>query len=167
MDKTFTAKKICYVGLFTALNVVLSSFGMPVPGGRIYLNDVVICFAALIFDPFSAFVIGGVGSFLGDFFFYPTPMFVSLVTHGLQAVAISSISHRGNKPTKFLRINLGLIVGLIIMVLGYSLGRAFIYSTPQYALLKLPFQFAQALTGVVVSLILYYKTPIKDFIIGV
>ena len=83
MNNQMSAKKICFVGLFTALNVALSSFGVPVPGGHLYLNDIVICLAALIFDPISAFVIGGVGAFLGDFFFYPTPMFVSLVTHGL------------------------------------------------------------------------------------
>lgn len=164
MNNQMSAKKICFVGLFTALNVALSSFGVPVPGGHLYLNDIVICLAALIFDPISAFVIGGVGAFLGDFFFYPTPMFVSLVTHGLQAVAISLISHSGKNPAKPARAIIGLTVGLIIMVTGYSLGRAFIYSTPHYALIKLPFQFAQALTGVIMSLILYYKTPIKNYI---
>ena len=70
-----------------AMNVALSSFGVPVPGGHLYLNDIVICLAAILFDPVAAFMVGGVGAFLGDLFFYPTPMFVSLVTHGLQAVA--------------------------------------------------------------------------------
>ena len=164
MNTQLSAKKICFVGLFTALNVALSSFGVPVPGGHLYLNDIIICLAALIFDPFSAFIVGGVGAFLGDFFFYPTPMFVSLVTHGLQAVAISLISHSKNNPAKLPRAIIGLSVGLVIMVAGYTVGRAFIYSTPHYALIKLPFQFAQALTGVILSLVLYYKTPIKNYV---
>ncbi|MBQ6222369.1 MAG: hypothetical protein IJJ44_07140 [Solobacterium sp.] len=29
----------------------------------------------------------GIGSFLGDLFFYPAPMYVSPAVHGLQAVA--------------------------------------------------------------------------------
>lgn len=52
-----------------------------------------ICLAAIILDPVAAFMVGGVGAFLGDLFFYPAPMLVSLVTHGLQAVVISIFSH--------------------------------------------------------------------------
>lgn len=76
-----------------AVNVVMCSFSIPVPGGHLYLNDVVICVAAIVLDPVSAFLTGGVGAFLGDLIFYPLPMFVSLVSHGLQAAAISLIAH--------------------------------------------------------------------------
>ena len=82
---------LCVTALFMAINIVLSSsiFSVPVPGGHLYMNDVIICLASIILGPFSAFMVGGVGAFLGDLLFYPTPMFVSLVTHGLQAVVIS------------------------------------------------------------------------------
>ena len=80
---------LCTTAMFMALNVALSSFGVPVPGGHLYMNDIVICLASIILDPLAAFLVGGVGAFLGDLFFYPAPMFVSLVTHGLQAVVIS------------------------------------------------------------------------------
>ena len=43
------------------------------------------------------------------------------------------------------------------MVTGYSLGRAFIYSTPEYALMKLPFQFLQAAIGAVAGMLLCWK----------
>lgn len=160
----FSTKKLCFVALFTAINVAFSSFGVPVPGGHLYLNDIVICFAALIFDPFSAFIVGGVGAFLGDLIFYPAPMFVSLVTHGLQAVAISLIVGRKAESPKFLRSVLAVTVGAIIMVVGYSLGRAYIYSTPEYAILKLPYQILQAVTGAVVALVLLFKSPVKRFV---
>ena len=42
---------------------------------------------------------------------------------------------------------MGVILGVVINVVGYSLGRAFIYSTPEYSLLKLPFQIFQAAFG--------------------
>ena len=42
-----------------AMNVALSSFGVPVPGGHLYLNDIVICLAAILFDPVAAFMVGG------------------------------------------------------------------------------------------------------------
>ena len=145
---------ICTTAMFMALNVSMSSFGVPVPGGHLYMNDIVICLAAIILDPFAAFMVGGVGAFLGDLFFYPLPMFVSLVTHGLQAVVISLFSHYVLKKHPIISSGIGVAVGAVIMVVGYSLGRAFIYSTPEYAILKMPYQFLQAVVGAVLGMVL-------------
>ena len=135
-QKSNATLAICITALFMALNIMMSSFGLPVPGGHLYLNDVIICTAAILLDdPKAAFIVGGVGAFLGDLFFYPTPMFVSLVTHGIQAVVICLLAHRGGKVS-FKGAALGVILGAVIMVVGYSLGRAFIYSTPHYAYIK-------------------------------
>ena len=122
----------------------------------------IICTAAIILDPFAAFMVGGVGAFLGDLFFYPLPMFVSLVTHGLQAVVISVFSHYILKDHPVLASGIGVTVGAVIMVVGYSLGRAFIYSTPEYALLKLPYQILQAAVGAVVGMLLCWKCGINN-----
>ena len=145
-------------GLFMAMNVVLSMsvFSIPVPGGHLYFNDAVIDTAAILLDPVAAFIVGGIGSFLGDFFFYPAPMFVSLVTHGLQAVAVSLISHRFLQKNPIVSSSVAVAAGTVIMVCGYTFGRAFIYSTPEYALLKLPFQILQAALGATVSVVLVY-----------
>ena len=107
-------------------------------------------------------MVGGVGAFLGDLFFYPLPMFVSLVTHGLQAVVISVFSHYILKDHPVLASGIGVTVGAVIMVVGYSLGRAFIYSTPEYALLKLPYQILQAAVGAVVGMLLCWKCGINN-----
>lgn len=107
-------------------------------------------------------MVGGVGAFLGDLFFYPLPMFVSLVTHGLQAVVISVFSHYIMKDHPVLASGIGVTVGAVIMVVGYSLGRAFIYSTPEYALLKLPYQILQAAVGAVVGMLLCWKCGINN-----
>lgn len=143
--------------MLTAVNIALSSFGIPVPGGHLYLNDVIICTAAILLDPLAAFVVGGIGAFLGDFFFYPAPMFVSLVTHGLQAVVISLCVRRLFPGRKALAAGIGVVLGAVIMVVGYSLGRAFVYSTPEYAWLKLPFQCLQAGVGAVAAMALCFQ----------
>lgn len=148
---------VCLTAMFMALNVAMSSFGVPVPGGHLYLNDIIICIAAIILDPVAAFIVGGVGAFLGDLLFYPAPMFVSLVTHGLQAIIISVFSHYVLKKHPVLASGIGVSIGAVIMVVGYSLGRAFIYSTPEYALMKLPFQFLQAAVGAVAGMLLCWK----------
>lgn len=71
-----TLKKIIVAAIMMSMVIVLSmsAFSIPVPGGHMYLNDVVIVTAAILLEPFPAFLAGGVGAFLGDFFFYPTPM---------------------------------------------------------------------------------------------
>ncbi len=165
INMKISIKKICLAAVFTAMNVALSSFGVPVPGGHVYLNDIVICFAALFLDPFLAFVVGGVGAFLGDMIFYPAPMFVSLVTHGVQAVAIALISggYKGRLP-KLWRSVLAVFVGMIIMVGGYTLGKIFVYSTLEYAIMKLPFEFLQGGIGAVFGTLLLYVTPVKKFV---
>ncbi len=148
----YDARWITTTAVLTAMNIALSSFGVPVPGGHLYLNDIVICFAALLLDPLAAFCVGGVGAFIGDMLFYPAPMFVSLVVHGLQAVVISLCAHRLFPKKPALSAGIGVGLGALIMVTGYSLGRAFLYSTPEYAILKLPFQILQALVGAVAGM---------------
>ena len=158
---TRTTQWLCLTAMFMALNVIMSSFSIPVPGGHLYMNDVVICTAAILMDPLAAFLVGGVGAFLGDLLFYPTPMFVSLVTHGLQSIVISLFAHRVMKKHPAVASGIGVTLGALIMVAGYSLGRAFIYSTPEYALLKLPYQFLQAGVGAAVGMLLCWKCGLR------
>lgn len=155
---------LCVTGLLTGMCVILSMsvLSIPVPGGHLYFCDTVIYIAAFLLDPFAAFVVGGIGSFLGDMMFYPAPMFVSLVTHGLQAVAASVIYHKlSAKKYKLICAAAGVIVGGVIMVAGYTFGRAFVYSTKEYAILKLPFEVLQALFGGVVSLVLCFPCGLE------
>lgn len=162
-DRANQTLRLTTTALFTSMTVILSLsvFSIPVPGGHLYFCDAVINIAAILLDAPAAFVVGGIGSFLGDFFFYPAPMFVSLVTHGLQAVAVSLISHRFGRH-RVLASALGVAVGSIVMVAGYTLGRAFVYSTPVYAIIKLPFEVLQALFGAVAAMVLCYPMRIRQ-----
>jgi len=152
-------RKLTLTALFMAMNVILSMsiLSVPVPGGHMYLNDIVICMAAVLLDPLCAFLAGGIGAFLGDMLFYPAPMFVSLVTHGVQAAVISLCAHRMLKGRREAASVIGALLGLIITVAGYTFGRAFIYGTPEYAVLKLPFQIAQTAVGEAIALFLCWK----------
>ena len=88
-------------------------------------------------------------------------MFVSLATHGLQAIVISLFVHKLFVKKERTGAIIGVTIGAVIMVAGYSLGRAFIYSTPEYALLKLPYQILQAAIGAVAGVILCYPAGLK------
>lgn len=152
---------LCISAIFMALNIMMSSFGIPVPGGHLYLNDIIIDTAAILLDPIAAFMVGGVGAFLGDVFFYPAPMFVSLVTRGLQAIAISLIAHKTLREKPIDASSIGVLVGAVISLVGYSLGRAYFYGTPEAALLKLPYQLLMAFGGGVIALLLCWKCGVE------
>ena len=156
-------KKLTVTAVLLGMNIIMSSriLSVPVPGGHMYLNDVIIVMASLILDPFCAFIVGGVGAFLGDMIFYPTPMFVSLVTHGLQAALISFFVRRVLKTKPLPSAAIASLLGLIVTVAGYTFGRAFIYGTPEYAVLKFPFQILQTAAGSAIALALYFGTPIR------
>ena len=124
MRQSAMIRRLTVAAMFMAMNIILSLsiLSIPVPGGHLYLNDIVICTAALLLDPFSAFAVGGVGSFIGDMLFYPAPMFVSLATHGLQAVVISLCSRHLFKKHPLAGAIVGVLLGAVIMVTGYTLG---------------------------------------------
>ncbi len=161
--RRYSVTRLTSAALFMGMNIILSLsvFSIPVPGGHLYFCDTVINTAAVLLDPAAAFAVGGIGSFLGDFFFYPAPMFVSLVTHGLQAVIVSVVSHRILPRKPVLASSVAVLLGSLVMVAGYTFGRAFVYSTPEYAIIKLPFEFLQAGFGAVVSIILLYPMRLK------
>ena len=159
-----TVPWLAVTAVMTAMNIVLSMsvFSVPVPGGHLYFCDAVIDTAALLLDPFAAFIVGGVGSFIGDMLFYPAPMFVSLVTHGLQAAAVSYLSRKLCRRRPVIGASWAVSVGAVIMVIGYTLGRAYFYATPEYAVLKLPFEIFQAVFGAVLAVILCYPLRLKE-----
>lgn len=148
-------------GLFMALTILLSSFGVPVPGGKLYLCDVAITTAAMLLDPFGAMLVGGLGAFIGDALFYPAPMYVSLVVHGLQAFAISWIAHNTFKNKPLLAAILGVSVGVVILVTGYTLGKIFVYSTFEYAMIKLPWEIMQGVIGAACGVFLVFGCGLR------
>ncbi len=160
-ENKIRTRDLTVTALLMALNIIMSTsvLSIPVPGGHMYLNDVIIVTAAVLLGPLYAFMVGGVGAFIGDMLFYPAPMFVSLAVHGLQAVLISLFVHRWMKEKPFRASIVGAVVGWIVTFTGYSLGRAFVYSTPAYAVTKLPFQILQTAVGSAVALFLCWGAP--------
>ncbi len=158
-NASLSLRKLTVAAVLMAMNIIMSTsvLSVPVPGGHMYLNDVIIVTAAVLLEPFYAFLVGGVGAFLGDMIFYPTPMFVSLAVHGLQALVISLFVHRWMKRRPVPASVVGALVGWVITFTGYTLGRAFIYSTPAYAAAKFPFQVLQTAVGSALALLLCWK----------
>ncbi|MDY3052719.1 MAG: ECF transporter S component [Ndongobacter sp.] len=165
-NKSFmrSAFGLSITALFLALNVLLSCFGIPFPGGKIFLNDVVICSAAfLLADPLAAFCIGGVGAFIGDFLFFPPWMFISLAVHGIQAAAIAYLSRRLCPQRPEIGSAISFFIGALLMLTGYSIARAYMYGSVAAAVIGLPFEIVQAGIGVVGAWLLCWRLGLVRF----
>lgn len=121
----FTTKWITYTAMLTAL-VVATSVIPPVPigGNNVYWCDGMIFVGAYLMDPFSSFIIGGLGSTLYDFSVGHTHMAVaSLIIHGLQAASVSALLHYAFAllPKKYEPAwsAISSVVGAIIVIGGY------------------------------------------------
>jgi len=157
--KKYSTLWLCVSALLLGLNIALCSFGIPVPGGNLYLTDVLICSSALIMDPLASFMIAGAGAFFGDMIFYPVTMLASLLAHGLQALIISYISKKNN--CRLLFDIIGTAVGCAIMILVYGLFRLITTGLIEEALLCMPYDVLQALTGAVAGIIIARKARKK------
>lgn len=161
-----SARRLTISALFMAITIILSAsfLSIPVPGGHFYFNGIIIFLIGLLFPPVEAMIVAGIGSFLSDFFFYPAPMFVTLVTHSLQVLAISALVGTKMKKASKARVWTAMSIGALIDIIGYGLGRAFVYANPQYAILKLPFDLLAVILSMIVVYFVYEKTSIfKDF----
>ena len=58
LRKVRPVKWLTVTAMLMALNIAMSSFSIPVPGGHLYLNDAIICTAAILLDPLGAFIVG-------------------------------------------------------------------------------------------------------------
>ncbi len=58
------------------------------------------------------------------------------------------------KQTTKIASGIGVTVGGILMVIGYTLGKIYVYSTLEYAIIKLPYEIAQAALGAVFGMLL-------------
>ena len=158
----FSVRRITFTAILTAINVILSSFHIPLVFANLYLTDVAVCLAGITLDPFSAIIAGGVGAFIGDFFFYPKAMIVTLIVRSVQSVVISVFSRYIMKNHPFISSLIGVFIGCFIMAIGYAYFAVFFYSTIEVAIFKLPEEFFQAAVGGALALLLCYKFRIRE-----
>ena len=167
MNRSKQTLRLTLTALLMSMNIVFSfsALTIPTPVGNIYFCNAVINVAAVLVDPLAAFVVGGVGSFIGDLLTYPAAMFVSLVAHGAQALLVSLFSRRLTQMKLPLRCLTAMAVGSAAELAGYTLGRALIYGqkTWHYAVaVKLPIELLQVGIGIALAMLLLFPLGILD-----
>lgn len=91
-------------------------------------------------------------------------MFVTLVSHSLQVLVISLIARQAFDHLSIYRFILALLLGEVVNLIGYFLGRSFVYANLATAITKLPFDILAGVLSIAVAALIYYKTDfVKTF----
>lgn len=153
-NKNLTTKEITLTGLGIAIVFVMTLY-MKIPNaldGYFNLGDGFIMIFASILSPFSALLVGGMGSALADvaggyaYYFLPT-----LCIKGLSAVIISLLIQRYGKKAQMPAY----IIASIIIVSGYFLAKAYLKQSFAIALIGIPGNTIQAVAGMIIATLCY------------
>lgn len=142
-------KKISLYGMLTALTVAVSLIVIiPIPGtnGFITLADTGIYIASLLFGPLGGLTVGAFSGGLIDLVSgYPQWFLFSLLIHGCQGWVAGMFFERKLKSQI-----VGLILGCLIMIVGYALATSLLYGTGA-GLVSIPSNSVQSIFGAVVA----------------
>ena len=151
---------ISLIAIFAALTCAMTmTIEIPVPatGGYINIGDFIVMFTGLMFGPIIGGLAGGIGSCLADIFLgWPLYALPTLVIKGLEGFIVGVIA---NPKKESIRINIrdivAVIIGGIIMVLGYFFVEAFILNYGVIsASIEVPGNLFQFIFGAVASILL-------------
>lgn len=168
-QSAFTIKFIAYTGMMTAIVYVCTLIGIPFPAFNFNIGDSAILICAALFNPLSAMIAGGLGSFLADLTTYPATMLYTLVIKAVEGLvaglifqAIYKWYDKAETPDKK-RFALKVVFAVLtcvacsmFMAAGYFVCKAFMYGTIESALTSLPKNVLQAtVSTLLASLVLY------------
>ncbi len=154
MNKNHSIKDMVLTALGISI-VLIATLYIKIPNaidGYFNLGDGFILIFASILDPFSSFIIGGIGSALADvaggyaYYFIPT-----LLIKGLEGFAVSILIRKFGKKMQIPSY----IIGAVIMVFGYFLAKWYLKGSIVIALCGIPENVFQSAVGIVIALICY------------
>lgn len=155
MTQDNKTKSITEIGILIAITVLMTTVvSIPIVGGNGYVNlgDMVIFIAALLLNRKSAFLVGGIGSFLADIFLgYTLYAPASLIIKGLEGFIAASLLNTAMGKKHSLMATL--IAG-VWMTLGYYIFEIFLYGS-KGALLSIPANLMQGMVGAVLANFLF------------
>lgn len=170
----FTIKFIAYTGMMTAIVYVCTLIGIPFPAFNFNIGDSAILICGALFNPLSAMIAGGLGSFLADLTTYPATMLYTLVIKAIEGLvagllfqALYKWYDKAENPDKkrfTLKVVFAVLISLacsLFMAGGYFICKAFMYGTIESALTSLPKNVLQAVVSTTLASLVLYATRLE------
>ncbi|MQS75533.1 ECF transporter S component [Companilactobacillus halodurans] len=150
-----SVKTISLIAILTALTVGMSLLVViPIPNtkGMVTLCEVGIFTSAILFKNPVGFSVGAISGFLIDIISgFPVWCLFSLVIHGLEGFVVAYLVPKEDKSIK--KIILPLLLGSIIMVVGYCLATILLFGIAA-GLASIIGNIFQVVFGLVVTLLI-------------
>jgi uncharacterized membrane protein len=152
--------KITVAAVFAALVFVVTSQIPPIPipatSGYFNIGETTIYISALVFGPLVGALAGGIGSALSDVYlgfalFAPG----TLIIKGGEGLIVGLLNQKLRKyiPNLTVCAFISVIIGGLVMVIGYFLYERFVIGYPfAVALAEVPFNVVQMIIGLIVAI---------------
>ncbi|MGO0154406.1 ECF transporter S component [Leuconostoc mesenteroides] len=145
-------KQTTILATIIAFNIALSylvKIPVPATNGFVNLVEAGIFLAALIGGARSGLIVGSLSGLLLDLLAgYPQWMIFSLIIHGIEGLIVGYFGYQKHIISQVI----GLIIGSLIMVIGYMLAGAILYNWAT-GLASIVGNIAQAVIGLIVALV--------------
>lgn len=158
--KNVSVKKTAVAALFAAL-ICASTMAVRIPvpgtGGYIHPGDAAVILAGAFLNPAAAFFAAGLGScmadILGGYFIYaPVTFAIKGLVAWIGAFICCNAAQKGKSRKR--AVALGGLADILLVAGGYFLFESLIYG-PETALLGLPANGIQGISGLIISGVLY------------
>lgn len=148
MKKTQVLLKIALLTALTTAVSMLFVFPVPAANGIVTLAEAGIYISALILGPLGGLWVGALSGGLIDLLSgYPQWAFFSIIIHGLQGFLTGYLYEKIAGKYKLI---VSLIVGSIVMVVGYLLATIIMYNLAA-GIVSVPANIIQNIVGMVVA----------------
>jgi uncharacterized membrane protein len=130
--------------------IATSLLKFPIPLGYAHLGNCMILLFGVFFDPWIGACAGGIGSALSDLLGYPEWVLPTLIIKTLMGLAVALISKKPGQQAKLrsMRTFIAVIVGIVIMVLGYFIGGSILYGSIITGATQIPGLATEGVVGI-------------------
>ncbi|TET07400.1 MAG: ECF transporter S component [Candidatus Thorarchaeota archaeon] len=129
-----SAVNLALLAIMTALATIMTFvIRIPYPGTGGYFNfgDIIVMLGGLLLGPVGGFFVGGVGSAIADIIGFPLFAPITLIVKGFEGMAVGYLGSRAREHVRLnVRDAIAVLVGAIIMLIGYFLGEVFFLGIP-------------------------------------
>jgi uncharacterized membrane protein len=155
---TNSALNIALLAIMTALATVTTlvlTVPYPVTNGYFNLGDTIVMLGGLLLGPIGGFIVGGVGSALADMIVAPIYAPITLITKGLEGMAVGYFCSKTLETTRLSKWDVtGVLVGSVIMLLGYLIGEILLWGFGAAIAELVVVNLGQVVAGSIVALLI-------------
>jgi uncharacterized membrane protein len=152
-----SAVNVALLAIMTALATVVTiaiAIPYPITSGYFNLGDTIVMLGGFLLGPIGGFIVGGVGSAMADMIVAPIYAPITLIVKGLEGMAVGYFSSKTREHIRLSKWDItGIIVGSIIMLIGYLIGEMLLWGLGAAFAELIAVNLAQVTAGAIATIL--------------